>query len=105
MFHPLKNYLPDALRRTGAERSVTAVMIVESAGPILLQIVPQLRPADFEVISYSQGCLTVAVSSPAVGQELRMRAEAILEALRETFHQDQIRRLKLVPLIEQGDEF
>lgn len=105
MFHPLKDFLPQALKRSGAERSVTAAMIVEAARPILLQIVPQLRPADFEVVSYNQGCLTVAVASPAAAQELKMRDEAILEALRETLGQNQIRRLKFVPLIEQEDEF
>src|SRR3989338_3501941 len=101
MFHPLKNYLPDALKRTGAERSVTAAMIVEETGPILLQIVAHLKPSDFKVISYQNGCVTVAVASPAVGQELRIRAESIIEAMREIFQQEQIRRLKLMPLIER----
>ena len=85
MFHPLKDFLDNALKRTGAERSVTASVIVEAAGPILLQLIPNLRPADFKVISYSNGCLTVAVASPPIGQEIKIRAESIVEALQDIF--------------------
>lgn len=105
MFHPLKDFLDNALKRTGAERSVTANVIVEASGPILLQLIPNLRPADFKVISYHDGYLTVAVASPPVGQEIKIRAESILEALQDIFRNKPITRLKIVPLIEENEEF
>lgn len=105
MFHPLKDFLPNALKRTGAELSVTAATIVEAAQPILLQVIPNLRPADFEVVSYRDGTMTVAVVSPAVGQEIRMREEPILEALRDTFPSKHFKRVRIIPLIEEEAEF
>ena len=105
MFHPLKDFLNNALKRTGAERSVTAQVIVEASGPALLQIIPNLRPADFKVVSYNDGCLTVAVASPPVGQEIKIRADSILEALRDIFPAKPMGRLRIIPLIESNEEF
>ena len=105
MFHPLKDFLDQALKRSGAERSVTASMIVQTAGPILLQLIPSLRAADFKVISYKNGSLTVAVASTLAGQELRIRSAAILEALQDIFQNKPMDRLKIVPLVEEDEEF
>src|SRR3989338_442454 len=100
MFRPLKDYLSNAVRRTGAERSITAAVIVEAAAPILFQLVPELRPTDFRFVSYRSGVLTVAAANPAVAEELRLRESAILEVLGETFPGQPMIQLRLGPLIE-----
>lgn len=105
MFQSIKDFLPSALRRTGAERSVNASIIVETAEPIILQIIPELRPADLEVVSYRNGALHIAVQSPTVKQEISFRAEAILETLREIFPNTPIERLKFSPLMPKEEEW
>ena len=105
MFHPIKDFLQGALRRTGSKTSITATVIVEAAGPLLLNLLPNLRPADFRVISYKDGRLTVAVANPLVGQEIRLRLDAILEVLGETFLPHSFEQLRLIPLIDEEAKF
>ena len=104
MLKPLSDFLQGSLKRTGAKRSVDATMVVESVGPMILQIIPELRPADFDVISYRDGTVTIAVANPAISQELRLRAEPILEALADAFPEHPMHRLKFTPLIEREEE-
>ena len=103
MFRPLNEYLSQALRRTGATRQVTAATIVESSGPLVRQIIPELRQTDIRVTMYRDGVLTIGVSSPVVAQELRLRADAVLEVLRDTFPQQPFVRLRTVPLVEEDE--
>lgn len=101
MLIPLKHYLDEALKRSGAGRSVEAAVVVENARAIILQIVPELREADVDVVSYRKGTLTIAVASPAVGQELRLRSEPIVDVLNETFTGQPIERLRFVPRVDR----
>jgi hypothetical protein len=105
MFRPLKDYLSAALQRTGAAPAVTAAGVVEAAGPLILQVVPTLKPADFVVVSYRDGWLTVAVAHPAVGAELRLHDDALLDVLRDTFPGQRFVRVRTTPLVEESGEF
>lgn len=105
MLRPIKDYLDQALHRTGAERSVKAATIVEAAGPLIRNVAPELRPADFEVVSYRDGTLRLAVASPVVAQELRLHSEPILDVLRDTFPSHAFQRLVFSTLVEREREF
>lgn len=105
MLRPLNDFLKGALNRTGAASSVKATVIVETAGPLLLSMMPELRPADISVVSYRAGRLTIAVGSPTVGQELRLREETILEVLRDSFPRTTFLKLRLTPFIDEPKEF
>lgn len=105
MLRPLGDFLNRAINKTGAKRSIDATLIVESVAPLLLQIIPELRRGDFDVISYRNGVLTVAVVNPTVGHEIASRAEAILDVLRDTFSEQQFLRLRTIPLVVPDDGF
>lgn len=105
MWEPLANFLPQAARRTGAERSINAALVVETAGPIILQIMPQLRQADFKVVSYRDGCLTIGSASAMVSAELRTRQTVIIEALNDSMPGKTITRLRFVPLLKEEDDY
>ena len=104
MLKPLADLLPGSLQRTGAKRSVDATMIVETTRPMILQIIPELRPSDFEVVSYRDGTITIAVANPTISQELRLRTEPILEALADAFPSHPMKHLKFIALIEREEE-
>lgn len=94
----LSDYLDKAINRTGAARTVKAAVVVEQAGHMLAQIMPQLRPGDCKVLSLRNGTLTIAATNPALAQEIRLRREPLLEVLNETFPKTEIKRLRLVPM-------
>lgn len=96
MLRSLSHYLDDAMRRSGAKRSVDAAVIVETAKPILLQLMPELRPTDLQVQFYREEALTIGVASSVVGQELRLREDVILDVLRDTFPGHVFARLRIV---------
>lgn len=102
---PLGDFLDRAIARTGAKRSIDATLIVEAARPIITQILPEFRPADFEVVSYHKFTLTIATANPAVAQELRMRSTVLIDVLNDTFPDQAIKRLRFVPLIIPDDGF
>jgi hypothetical protein len=105
MLNKLGNFLDDALKRSGSKTSVDAHIIVENAGPIILQIIPELRPGNFRIEYFKGGCLTIGVVSPVVGQELKIRQEVILEALRDTFYGHRFEKLRIIPLVEKDEEY
>jgi hypothetical protein len=105
MFHPLKDYLEGALRRTGAARSVKASVIVEAAGPLINNMIPALRPSDWRVVSYRDGRLTIAVANSVVAQELRLRREPLMDVLRDTFPDHRFEYVRIVPLIDDSNIF
>lgn len=102
---PLGDFLDRAIARTGAKRSIDATLIVEATRPIITQMLPELRPADFEVVSYHKCMLTIATANPAIAQELRMRSDVLLEVLNDTFPDHAIKRLRFVPLVIPDDGF
>lgn len=104
MLNPLSKFLQDAVKRTGQKQSIDASVIVDSARPIILQILPELRPADFEIVSYRDGILTIATASPIISQELRLHAEPIIDALRDAFA-NPMTKLRYVPLVEKEEEW
>lgn len=104
MWEPLGNFLPQAIRRTGAERSINAAMVVEASGPLILQIVPTLRQADFRVVSYRDGCLTLGTTGASAAAELRIHQTAIIEALNDSLTGKSILRLRFIPLIDPDEE-
>ncbi len=105
MWEPLGNFLPAAAKRTGQAPQLDASRIVEAAAPVILQIIPQLRPVDFRVISYRDGTLTVATASPVVASELRLRQQPLLQALEETLGgRPSIQRLRYIPMPQEEDE-
>ena len=105
MLNKLSDFLEDALKRSGSKTSVDAHIIVENAGPIILQIIPELRPTNFRVEYFRGGTLTLGVVSPIVGQELKIRQEAILEAMRDTFRGNRFDHLRIIPLIEKEEGY
>lgn len=94
----LSDYLNSAINRTGAARTIKAAVVVEQAGHLLLQIMPELRPGDYKILSLRNGTLTIATMSPTLAQEIRLRREPYLEVLKDTFPQIQIARLRFVPM-------
>lgn len=105
MWEPLATFLPAAAKRTGQAPQLDASRIVEVSAPVITQIIPELRPVDFRVISYRDGTLTLATASPVVTSELRLRQEPILQALRESLgERPLISRLRFVPMPQDEDE-
>ncbi|MFA5954593.1 MAG: DciA family protein [Patescibacteria group bacterium] len=101
MLKPIADFLQSALNRTGAERVVSAAVVVENAEPLMRQILSDLHPADIRVISYKLGTLTIGAANPTVGQEVKMRSEALLEALRSTFPNQGIVRIRVRPMARE----
>jgi hypothetical protein len=94
----LSDFLDKAINRTGASRTIKAAVVVEQAGHLLSQIMPQLRPGDYKVLSLRNGTLTIAATSPSLAQEIRLRREPLLEVLNDTFPKTEIKRLRFVPM-------
>ncbi|PJE75660.1 hypothetical protein COV04_03615 [Candidatus Uhrbacteria bacterium CG10_big_fil_rev_8_21_14_0_10_48_11] len=102
MLKSIGDYLQGALNRTGADRAVSAAVVVENAELIIRQMLPDLHPADLSVVSFAHGTITIGAANTAVGQELKLRADALLEALRSTFPKQGIKRLRVRPTANRG---
>lgn len=94
----ISDFLDRAINRTGAAKTIKAAVVVEQAGYLLQQIMPQLKIGEYKVLSLKFGTLTIAAISPVLAQEIKMRREPILEVLNETFPNSDIKRLKFVPM-------
>lgn len=103
MFTPIGNFLDKAARRTGAAKSIKAAVIIEQAGPLIYQIMPQLRPGDFKVVSYARDTLTISTLSPTLAQEIKMYKDPLLEVFNDTFAPHQFKRLRFVPMAFDQD--
>lgn len=98
MFKPLGSYLNKAVSRTGVAKTVKAAVIVEQASHLFIQVLPQLRPGDFKVISFRAGTLTIAAMSPSLAHDIRLHREPLLEVLQDAFPDAGIKRFRFVPM-------
>jgi hypothetical protein len=88
-----ENILSKRIQELGIERQVEAVGVVEDAVKVIAEILPR---QDFEVISFKDGVLKVAVASCAAASELQISsAKVIADAGQST-----LKRLRIIPITE-----
>lgn len=98
----LSDFLDRAINRAGVAKTVKAAIVVEQAGYILLQIIPELRTGDCRILSLRAGTLTIATTSPSIAHDIRLRREPFLEVLKDSFPEAEIKRLRFVPMPYDG---
>lgn len=100
----LSDFLEKAINRAGVAKTVKAAVVVEQAGFILLQLIPELRHGDCRVLSLRAGTLTIATTSPTIAHDIRLRREPFIEVLQDTFPDIEIKRLRFVPMPYDGSD-
>ena len=98
MWQPFGELIDHAINRAGVKRTVSAAVVVDAAQQLIVQVVPELRPTDFQVVSFKGGTITIIVASAMVASELSIRTEALLDALRHELPESGIMRLLFRPM-------
>ena len=93
-FTSLKRILPQAVRHAGLESSVDAVRVVEEAGQILNRLWDTERAAYVRPISFKEGTLTIAVTSPSATHALRLIEPTWINEINRTLGERRV--LKIV---------
>lgn len=71
-FTPLKRILPQAVRKAGVETQVAAARVVDEAQAALVRLWDADRAALVRAVSFREGTLKVAVTSPSAAHALRL---------------------------------
>jgi hypothetical protein len=88
--------LPDAARELGIAEQLRWALASVAWGDVVAQRVPGVAGESRPVRIEGHGTLVVEVASPIVGQELRIRAEELLEAFGERPGGIRAERLRVV---------
>ncbi len=71
-FTPIKRILQQAVRQAGVEAQVGAARVVNEAQAALTRLWDAERAAHVRVVSFKEGTLKVAVTSPSAAHALRL---------------------------------
>lgn len=71
-FTPLKRILPQAVRQAGVEAQVGAARVVDEAQASLVRLWDPERAAHVRAVSFKEGTLKVAITSPSAAHALRL---------------------------------
>lgn len=72
-FTSLGALLPQAIRQAGVGTSVTAAKVVDVAGEAAARVFPPEQLAFIHPVSFVNGALRVAITSPAAAHAIRLR--------------------------------
>ncbi|OGL73776.1 hypothetical protein A3E39_03515 [Candidatus Uhrbacteria bacterium RIFCSPHIGHO2_12_FULL_60_25] len=98
-FTPLKRILPQAIRQAGVEAQVGAARVVDEAQAALVRLWDADRAAHVRVMSFKEGTLKAAVTSPSAAHALRLiESQWVNETNRALGH----RKIMKVTAVREG---
>ncbi|MBI4281048.1 DUF721 domain-containing protein [Candidatus Uhrbacteria bacterium] len=95
MLTPLKSLLSHVLERKSIERGVRAAVILEAARDVLETLFPKEASAGMVPQSFRDGTLLIGVKHPLLGQEVKLRSEALRHGVNDRFSSPPVLRIRL----------
>ena len=92
----LKNLLSDSIRKAGISEQVGAARVCEEFNRIVVEVLGEKVKDRVKALYVKNRTLSVAVLSSAMGQEIKLHEQEILEKLRQKVGEIQVERLRFL---------
>ena len=92
---PLRDLLPDAVRRARLTRQVQAHSVVEIVDQVLGRFLPQTPEPQAKAISFLRGSLTIGCLSSATGYFLKQQEEDLIQVINREEIKGKVRRIRI----------
>lgn len=93
---PLKDLLGRSVRSAGIADQVTAAVVCDQFNRVVEEVLGEVAHDKAKALYVKNLTLTVAVASSALGQEIKLHEQEILEKLQKKVGENQVTRLRFL---------